>query len=146
MADTKVSELTTATTVSGSDVLYLVQSGASKKVTAATLFQNVSNATLKANLNLDSSVQTLAAPGLIDNTKQITHLASDAIGGVLSINPGTASQIKVLVMTSSSGGAYTLRGNIANNANVVFSAVGNTATLLYTNNKWFVIGGTAAVT
>lgn len=146
MADTKVSELTTATSVGGSDVLYLVQSSTSKKVTVATLFQNASNVALKGNVNLDPSVQTITAPGFVDITKMISHLSADASGGNLSINPGTASQIKILVMTATTGGTYTLKGNIANNANVVFSAVGNSATLLYTNSKWFVIGGTAALT
>lgn len=146
MADTKVSELTSATSVGGSDILYLVQSNTSKRVTAATLFANAGNVALKGNLNLDTTIQLLAAPGIIDLTKQITHLVADASGGNLVINPGTSSQIKVLCMTASAGGTYTLKGNIANNANVVFSTVGSTATMLYTNNKWFVIGGTAQIT
>jgi len=46
-------------------------------------------------------------------------------------------------MGSTSGGSYTLRGNIAGNANVLFTSAGNTATLLYTSDKWYMIGGTA---
>lgn len=146
MADSKVSELTSATTVGGSDLLYLVQSNTSKKVTAATLFSNAANVTLKGNINLDSSTQLLASPGNIDLTKPITHLSSDAGGGTIAIPTGTAGQIKVVVMIATAGGTYTIGSNIANNANVVFNAVGDTATLLYTNNKWFVIGGTASLT
>jgi hypothetical protein len=48
-------------------------------------------------------------------------------------------------MISTSGGAYTLTGNIAGSANVIFNQVGDTATMLYTNSKWNVIGGTANV-
>jgi hypothetical protein len=48
-------------------------------------------------------------------------------------------------MISDSGGTYTLYGNIANSSNVTFNNVGDTATLLYTNSKWNVIGGTADV-
>lgn len=146
MADTKVSELTTATSTGGSDLLYLVQSNTSKKVTLATLFANASNVSLKGNVNLDTSVQTLTTPGTIDNKKQITRLSADAVGGALSINAGTDSQIKVILLTSTAGGTYTLSGNIANNANIVFSVVGHTATLLYTSSKWFMIGGTATLT
>lgn len=146
MADSRISELTAATTVGSSDLLYLVQGTSSKKVATSVLFANAANVTLKGNVNLDSSVQTLAAPGIIDNTKQITHLIADASGGDLVIYGGTPSQIKILVMTSTAGGAYTVKGNIANNANVIFNNVGDTATMLYTNNKWFVVGGTATLT
>lgn len=146
MADSKVSELTSATSVGGSDLLYLVQSSTSKKVTAATLFANAANVTLKGNVNLESTVQLLATPGIIDLTKPVTHLASDASGGTCSIPAGTANQIKVICMISTSGGTMALRANIANSANVIFDAVGDTATLMYTNNKWFLIGGTASLT
>lgn len=146
MADSKVSELTSATTISGSDVLYLVQSNTSKKITAATLFANASNVTLKGTTTLDSNVQLLASPGLIDITKPITQLSADASGGALSIPAGSTSQLKIIVMVATSGGTFTLSGNIANNSNVVFTKVGNTATLLYTFNKWFMVGGTASIT
>ncbi len=146
MADSKVSELTSATSVGGSDILYLVQSNTSKKVTAATLFANAANVTLKGNISIDSSVQLLASPGIIDLTKPVTHLSSDATGGALSIPTPASSQLKYLVMIANSGGTMTLKGNIANNANVVFDGVGDTAQLLYTNNKWFVVGGTATLT
>ena len=59
MADSKVSELTSATSVGGSDVFYLVQSNTSKKVTADVLFDSIANSTLKGTVSLDSSVQTL---------------------------------------------------------------------------------------
>ena len=146
MADSKVSELTTATSVGGSDLLYVVQSNTSKKVTAATLFANAANVTLKGNINLDSTVQTLASPGIIDTTKTITHLVSDATGGTVVLPSGTTNQLKIVVMISNSGGTMAIRSNVANSANVEFNNVGDTATMLYTNNKWFVIGGTASLT
>lgn len=146
MADSKVSELTSATSVGGSDVFYLVQSSTSKKVTAATLFENVSNVTLKGNVLLDSTVQTLSSPGVINLNRIVTHLSSDASGGSLTIGAGNASQLKIICMTATSGGAYTLSSNIAGNAVITFDTVGDTATLLYTNSKWFVVGGTANVT
>lgn len=146
MADSKVSELTAATSVGGSDLLYLVQTNTSKRITAANFFANAGNVVLKGNVAFDPSEQLLSSPGIIDISKTITHLAVDAVGGNCSIPAGKENQAKIIVLISSSGGTYTLKGNIVNNANVVFSAVGNTATLLYTNNKWFMIGGTAAIT
>lgn len=146
MADTRVSELAAATTVNGGDLLYVVQTNTSKKATVSTLFANAGNVTLKGNVNLDTNIQTLASPGIIDLTKQITHLVADASGGDLVIYPGTSSQLKVVVMTSTAGGTYYIKGNIANNANVTFNNVGDTATMLYTNSKWYLIGGTASLT
>ena len=146
MADSKVSELTSATTVGVADTLYLVQSNTSKKVTAATLFANAANVILKGNVNLDTSLQLLASPGIVDLTKLVTHLSADASGGTLVLPAGTTHQVKYLIMIASSGGSYTISSNIANSANIVFNTVGDTAQLLYTNNKWFVVGGTASIT
>ena len=149
MADSKVSELVSATSVGVADQLYVVQSNTSKKVTAAVLFANAANVTLKGNINLDSSVQTLAAAGSISLTTPVTHLSSDAYGGALTIPNGTDNQIKYVVMIYTAGGTYTINAassNIANSANIVFSSAGRTAQLLYTNSKWFMVGGTAILT
>ena len=42
MADSKLSELTAATTAAATDTAYLVQSSVSKQITVANLFGNVS--------------------------------------------------------------------------------------------------------
>jgi hypothetical protein len=123
----------------------LVQSNTSKKVTADVLFDSIANSTLKGTVSLDSSVQLLSAAGIVNITNTITHLSADASNYNLSIPAGGTSQLKVITMISTSGGAYTLTGNIAGSANVIFNQVGDTATMLYTNSKWNVIGGTANV-
>jgi hypothetical protein len=63
----------------------------------------------------------------------------------ITIPNGATGQIKILLTTVASGGSYTLRSNVANNANILFANVGDTATIIYTNSKWFMIGGTARV-
>lgn len=146
MADSKVSELTSATSVGGSDVFYLVQSNTSKKVTADVLFDNIANSTLKGTVSLDSTVQLLAAGGIVNITNTITHLAADASDANLTIPIGGVNQLKVITLIAvSGGGSYKLTGNIAGSANVIFNEVGDTATMLFTYNKWYVIGGTADV-
>lgn len=146
MADSKVSELTAATSVGGSDLLYLVQSSTSKKVTVAKFLENAANVTLSGNVNYGSTVQSLAAPGIISLTTPVTHLTADASGGALVLTAGTTNQLKTIVMISTSGGSYTITGNIAGSGTVTFDRVGDTAQLLYTSSKWYVIGGTANVT
>ncbi|MFZ9610546.1 MAG: hypothetical protein ACO294_07570 [Methylococcales bacterium] len=146
MSDSKVSELTSATSLGVSDLFYVVQSNASKKVTAATLFANAANVTISGNLNLQSTVQSVTSGGTtIDLTKPVSHLTADNTGGVLTLPPGTTNQIKYLVMIATSGGSYTISSNVANNQTITFNAVGKTAQVLYTNGKWYMVGGTASI-
>ena len=147
MADSKVSELTSATSAGGSDVLYLVQSNTSKKITVANFLGNAGNVTLTGNINIGGTPQSLGAPGIISLTTPITHLAVDAVGGTLQIPQGTNGQTKILVLTAAAGGTYTINNaNVAGNANIGFDNIGDTASMLFTNSKWYVIGGTANVT
>jgi proline racemase len=143
MSDSKVSDLTAATSTGGSDLLYVVQSGLSKKATLSTIFNNAGNATLQGNTSFGSAVQLLSSPGIVDVSKTVTHLSIDAVGGIISIPTGKLNQIKVLTVIGSAGGTYTVNANVANNANISLTNNGHTATLLFTNNKWFFIGGTA---
>jgi len=146
MSDSKVSELTSATSLGVSDLFYVVQSNASKKITTATMFANAANVTISGNLNFQSSVQLVTTAGTkIDLTKPISHLAADASGGTIFIPAGTTNQVKYLVMISTSGGSFSISSNVANSQTITFSANGKTAQLLYTNSKWYMVGGTASI-
>jgi hypothetical protein len=146
MSDSKVSDLTSATSLGVSDLFYVVQSNASKKITAATMFANAANVTLSGNLNFQSTVQLITSAGTkIDLTIPISHLAADASGGTIFIPAGTTNQIKYLAMISTSGGSFNISSNVAGSQTITFNAVGRTAQLLYTNNKWFMVGGTASI-
>lgn len=141
MADSKVSALTSATSVGGSDLLYLIQSNTSKKITAGTLFANAGNVTLSGNINIGGTPQTLSSPGLVSLTTPITHLTADATGGTLQLPQGTNGQLKILSLISTSGGSYAINpANIAASANIVLNSSGDSVWLLFTNNKWYVIG------
>lgn len=142
MADSKVSELPSATTANGSDALYVVQSGTSKKITLGTVFAHAGNVVHEGNLNYSSDTQVLNSPGSIDISKQITILTIDSTGGTYTIPKGTPKQVKILVVKAAYGGTFLLNavsGNVA--ANVILNATGDAATLLFTDDKWFVIGG-----
>ena len=137
MADAKVSELTSATSAGGSDVLYLVQTNASKKISVANFFGNISNPTFTGNVVFGGSPQLLGAPGIININTPITQLSVDAIGGVLNIPQGANGQVKIITMTSAAGGTYTLNtSNIAGNVNVSLDSVGDTVVLFFTGGKW----------
>jgi len=145
MADQQVSELPAATSAVAADELYIVQSGTSKKISFSNLNKSLSNVTIGGNVFF-SGIQTLAAPGIVNNTSIITHLIGGGAGGNITIPAGTSSnQLKYVVYISGSG-TYNLTGNnIAGPANVMYDKIGSSSTLLFTNNKWFVIGGTANV-
>ena len=66
MADSKVSDLTAATTTNNGDFLYLVQSNTSKKITVVNFLGDAGNVTLKGNINIGDTPQELAAAGLIN--------------------------------------------------------------------------------
>lgn len=144
MADSKVSELPSATTSSGSDAIYVVQSGTSKKITLGTIFAHAGNVVYEGNLNYSSDTQALNTPGVIDLSKQITILTIDSTGGTYTIPKGTPQQVKILVVKAAYGGTFLLNAatpssNVA--ANVILNTTGDAATLLFTDDKWFVIGG-----
>jgi len=146
MADTKVSELPVATSVSDSDLLYLVQNVTSKRVTVGTLFQNLNNVSLTGNVSYSSDVQTITYASEIDVNTPVTLLQADADGGELILPEATKeNQIKILVMTSTEGGAYHITERIANGKYLSFYATGDTATLMYVAGNWYLIGGTATL-
>lgn len=144
MADSKVSELSAATSASAADLLYLVQSSTSKKITVANFCKSLSNVTISGNLSM-SGVQTIAAAGQINLESIITHLVGDTVGGVLTIPAGNSNQLKYVAYVSGTG-TYTIYSNTAGNAQISFNNAGDAATLLYTNSKWFMVGGSANIT
>jgi hypothetical protein len=148
MADSKVSALTAATTVGGSDKLYLIQSSTSKSVTANVIYSSIINPILKGNIAIGDTRQTLGAAGVISNTLPVTILNIPGTDGVCTIHNGKEDgQLKTILVAANAGGTFTInRANVAGNANVQFFSSGQTATLMYQGDKWYVIGGTANVT
>jgi hypothetical protein len=146
MADQKLSELTAATSIASTDTTYLVTGGASKQITMANLF-----ATVPTPVKFDDKISigdtdTMTAAGAISLTSNITLLSNPGIDGTLTIGSGTSGQIKILIMTSNtSSKTLILDDSDLAHDTITFSAVGDTATLIYTNSLWYMIGGTAAV-
>tara|TARA_B110000967_G_C18897525_1_gene571859 strand:- start:4159 stop:4605 length:447 start_codon:yes stop_codon:yes gene_type:complete len=147
MADQKLSQLTAATSIAGTDTVYIVSGSASKQITLANLFAAVptpANFTSKFSIG---GVETLTAAGDVSVATNITYLSNPATAGTLTIGVGTEGQIKIILMIANSGSnTLTLDDSDVASDTVAFSNVGDTATLIYTNSKWYIIGGTATVT
>ena len=147
MADQKLSELTAATSAAAADDLYLVQGGSSKIISVANLFADVdTDVKFGDTISIDDS-ETLTGAGVVSVAKTVTVLSNPGSNGTLTIASGSTGQIKIIVMTSnSSTRTLTLDDSDLGHDTVVFNEAGDTATLLYIGSKWWVIGGTAAVT
>ena len=143
MADKKISALTATTTTAASDIAHVVTgmggTPINKKITVANLFN-----TIPTWIGFADTVTTVAADVLpIPVTASVCHKTSGSDAEALTIVAGTSGQVLIVVMIVDGGGTATLSGAQINGS-VAFSEVGHTATLLYTNSKWNMIGGNAA--
>ena len=143
MADKKISALTATTTTATTDIAHVVTDMGStptnKKITIANLFNKI-----PTWIGFADTVTTMAADALaVPVTASVCHKTSGADAEALTIVAGTSGQVLIIVMIVDGGGTATLSGAQINGS-VAFSEVGHTATLLYTNSKWNMIGGNAA--
>lgn len=146
MADQKLSELTAATSTASTDTTYLVSGGVSKQITIANLFASVPTPVSFGDKVSITDTDTMTGIGAVSLTTNITYLSNPASTGTLTIGAGTDGQIKIIIMISNTGSkTLTLDDSDLAHDTVTFSSVGDTATLIYTNSKWYCIGGTATV-
>ena len=150
MADSKVTAMTAATAVLGTDVLYLVKPATSPydhKVTVANLFGGIAvPVVLQDDLILGGTVQTLTSAGAISIANLVTKITSPSGAGTLTIADGVDGQIKVIIMVSNSAShALTISSNIGHSS-IVFNSAGDTANLIFLTGNWYFLGGTATVT
>ena len=143
MADKKISALTATTTTAATDIAHVVTgmggTPTNKKITVANLFK-----TIPTFIGFGDTVTTMAADALaVPVTASVCHKTSGADAEALTIVAGATGQVLMIVMIVDGGGTATLSGAQINGS-VAFSEVGHTATLLYTNSKWNMIGGNAA--
>lgn len=140
MADKKVSELTVATTVNTADVLPLVQSSTTKKVTADVLFNNVPGNLKYVGFLAQAGTPQVVTSGAVNVTSNVSHLANSTGADVtVTLAAGTSGMEKTLVATSllTNAAIVTLTGE--GFTTLTFNTTGDTAKLLYTNSKWFVL-------
>ena len=101
MADSKLSELTAATTAAATDTAYLVQSSVSKQITVANLFGNVSTP-----VQFTNSIQ-------IGDHNTITAVGADIRWNIDAAASATTMYIKngdtLYIKTPSTSDAHTLQ-------------------------------------
>ncbi len=140
MADKKISGLSLATSVSSTDVLPIVQTASTNKVTLATLFGNVPGDIKYSGLLTSSltpeSVTTGAISVLVPTSYVINQTGVDS---TLTLAAGSSNMEKTIVATDLTTKKVVVTLNGQGFASLTFNATGSTARLIYTNNKWFIL-------
>jgi hypothetical protein len=147
MSDNTLSGLTSKTAVVATDVMYIVSSGNSRKITVDNFFRTASNVRLAGNVFLDAAnAQTLTNSGTISLQNPVTKLQIDNSGGVVYVPNGVEGQFKYITLTTTdSSGTYWLASSVAANhlpANVLFKEAGDTVVLNFIGNVWKVVSVT----
>lgn len=147
MADQKISELTAATSTENTDKLVLARSTANNQITVANFFSEVATPVSFSDKVSLTGDETVTGAGAVSVATNLTYLVNPSSGGTLTIAAGVEGQIKVIIMTSNtSAQTLTLDDSDLAQDTIVFDAAGDSATLIYTNSKWYMIGGTATST
>lgn len=88
--------------------------------------------------NIQGDVQSFSGAGAIPVTGAIVKLTTTGVNA-LTLADGTDGQILTIVMIVDGGNGTLTPANPAGFATIQFNDVGDTATLVFTNSKWYII-------
>jgi hypothetical protein len=150
MPDIKVTDLERVSNVLLTDVLYVIQDGQSKQITAGDLFKNIRDPEFKGNIFLLGNTQVLTSTNVayvpIDNNQLKTEFYITEEGtGYPTLPDGQEGQLKILSLidNTSISGEFTIdvsNSVILSNTELTFFRPGDTAFMLYTDESWRVLG------
>ncbi len=125
----------------GADILSLIAGGVEgHRITeAAGLIDHVLTGMVKT-----PTTQILTGAGAVDIVSAITHLVTNA-ANALTLADGAEGQHKFIVMKTDGGDGTLTPTNPGNFATITFNDAGDSVQLLFTNGKWYYMGGTATL-
>jgi hypothetical protein len=86
------------------------------------------------------STQSLSGAGAVDITNAFTSLTTTGAAQALTLADGSVGEMKVIVHTVDGGSAVLTPTTKIGFTTITFTAVGDSATLIYTSAGWAVIG------
>ena len=144
MADKKISALTAMTAPAAADFLHVIDDNSgtytNQRITLTTLFQNVPTFVAFTDTVATSAADSLAIP----ITASVVHKTTGGDAEALTIAAGTQGQILIVILTTDGNGTGTVAASSTVMHSIVFADAGDTATLLFTNSKWHVVGFSGA--
>lgn len=149
MPDIRVTDLPSANSVALTDILYVIQDGVSRQVTAGELFKNIQDPEFRGNIFLTGNAQVLTTANVgttpIDPDQLRTEFYhANATIGYPFLPEGQEGQLKVLTMVSTvENGEFILdqsNSNIMANTELTFQRAGDTAFMLYSGGIWRILG------
>ncbi len=156
MADKKITALSDlGNAIASEDLLHVIDSPSgtpvNKKISVANLFNNI-----PTYIALDGTAQTITGSVAPNTTTSITLVdlsgVSTSTTATGTLGDGTNGQVKIIVMTTAPSSSSSYRVTVTNwgstatgTAQLQFNAIGESATCIFTNNKWYVIASNGSV-
>lgn len=95
--------------------------------------------------DVQASAQSLSGAGAVNVTDMFTSLTSTGAAQALTLANGTVGQIKIISHVVDGGSAVLTPTTKIGFSTITFTAVGDSATLIYTAAGWAIIGISGAV-
>ena len=105
---------------------------------------NSTTGAVTVNSTFDTGVvlgtQSLSGAGAVDITNAYTNLTTTGAAQALTLADGTLGEIKVIAHAVDGGSAVLTPTTKIGFSTITFTAVGDTATLVYTSAGWAIVG------
>lgn len=109
-----------------------------------SITKNTSTGAVTVNASFGKDVilgtQSLSGAGAVDITNAFTSLTTTGASEALTLTNGSVGELKVIVHTVDGGSAVLTPTTKIGFSTITFTAVGDSATLIYTSAGWAIVG------